>query len=219
MCNYNINGGNKAMIKSVNKVHKDYNVCKSLKDGENSQYYVPYKPAEIIDKKWEKWNMPDEISYKGFNGNNYLIMDDNLLPDICSYLRSKNTHGTLPYLHIEGKDYMECYENPANKQILAYLNDNLRFYDIYTPEGEIVMKGMGNINNEIQQFYNIPGSDMKNIELELDSEQNIQIKGRKIILNIEHFPIRLKTEDIDGKKIKRVINVRDKNGSVKVMIN
>lgn len=208
------------MIKSVNKVHKVYNVCKSLKDGDNSQHFVPFKPAQIIDKKWEKWNMPDEISYKAYNGNNYLILDETLLPDICSYLRVKNTHGTLPYLHIEGKDYMECYENPTNEQILAYLNDNLQYYDIFTVEGEIVIRKAGDIPNEIQQFFNIePESDMKNIELELDSEQNIQIKGRKIILNIEHFPIRLKTEDIDGKKIKRVINVRDKNGSVKVMIS
>lgn len=214
-----MNGSNKAMIKSVNKGNNVYKVCKSLKDGENSQYFGPYKPAQIIDKKWEKWNMPDEISYKAHNGNNYLILDDNLLPDICSYLRSKNTHGTLPYLHIEGKDCMECYENPANEQILAYLNDNLRFYDIYMPEGEIVMRAGGNINNEIQKFFNIPESIMKYIVLELDSEQNIQIKGRKIILNMDHFPIRLKTVDINGKKVKRVINMRDKNGSVKVMIN
>jgi hypothetical protein len=215
-----MNGGNKAMIKSVNKVHKVYNVHKLFKDEGNSQYYGPYKAAEIINKKWEKWNMPDEISYKGYNGNNYLILDDILLPDICSYLRSKNTHGTLPYLHIEGKDNMECYENPTNEQVLSYLNDNLQHYDIFTAEGEIVIRNAGDIRNEIQQLFNIqPESDMKNIELELDSEQNIQIKGRKIILKMEHFPIRLKTEDMDGKKIKRVINVRDKNGSVKVMIS
>lgn len=92
-------------------------------------------PVFIMSVEWNKWNIEDEILYESSDQSIHQISSVNLLKDITEYMKSNNLKGKLPYIHIEGKNEMECYERPTDEIIIQYLKDNLKFYTVYDIEG------------------------------------------------------------------------------------
>jgi len=108
----------------------------------------PLTPVYILEAKWNKWGEPDEIIYKSVSGTKYLINHENLLADITEFMKQNRLKGSLPYLHIEGRDGWECYRKPAKNHILEFLRAYLCNYGIYSINGDLVQEA----NNERRRF-------------------------------------------------------------------
>jgi len=111
-----------------------------LKRRTHTNRFNPLFPFDIQETRWKKWNEPDEIVYKSLSCINYVICDDNLLADISEFMHRNGQKGTLPYLHVEGREGWECYRRPAKKQILEFLMSYLSIYDIYSEIGDLVQE-------------------------------------------------------------------------------
>jgi hypothetical protein len=126
-----------------------------LKRMTHTNRFNPLFPVDILEKKWNKWNEPDEIAYTSLSGIKYVIYDDNLLADITEFMQQRGQKGTLPYLHIEGEDSWECYRRPAKKQILEFIRAYLSNYDICSTNGELVQEA----NSERREYTLCAGLD------------------------------------------------------------
>jgi len=129
-----------------------YSRVRKYRIAENDRFnssYIPQKkvalfnyllPSEILSLSWEKYGMPDEITYRAYNGGICTIIDENLLSDINDFMLKNDMHGTLPRIYTEGKTSFECYEQPEKEHIISYLKKYINYYDIYDADGNLVKR-------------------------------------------------------------------------------
>jgi hypothetical protein len=110
-------------------------------------------PSEILTCKWGNNDEFDEIMFRSHNGNIHTVSDDHLLEDITGYMRKNGLKGTLPYIHIEGKLSLQCYEQPKNEHIISYLRKYFNYYDIYDKDDNLVKRAI-KTNRTIIISYN-----------------------------------------------------------------
>ena len=101
-------------------------------------------PSEILSCKWGNNDESDEIMFRSYNGNIHTVYEENLLEDISEYMRENGLKGTLPYIHIEGKLCIKCYEQPKYEHIISYLRKYFNYYDIYDTDDNLVKSAIKN---------------------------------------------------------------------------
>ena len=65
-----------------------------------------------------------------------------------------------------------------------------------------------------------PGDNkMKTIEFEFDSEKDIKVEGKKLIVTHKHFPIKIKASTRNGNEVKRVVSLKFKCGVPRILLS
>jgi hypothetical protein len=82
------------------------------------------------------------------------------------------------------------------------------------------LTGTGNEHRTKKQNNIISGEvKMKTIEFEFDSEKDIKIVGKKLIVTSKHFPIKIKASGRDGSEVKRVVSLKIKCGIPRILLS
>jgi len=60
---------------------------------------------------------------------------------------------------------------------------------------------------------------MKTIEFEFDSEKDIKLDGKKVIVTSKHFPIKIRASTRNGTEVKRVVSLKIKCGVPRILLS
>jgi hypothetical protein len=100
-------------------------------------------------------------------------------------------------------------------------NKNDAYADIITKMLDKLTCGTnGQEKSANKQSIDISGEIiMKTIEFEFDSEKDIKLDGKKVIVTSKHFPIKIKASTRNGTEVKRVVSLKIKCGVPRILLS